>query len=246
MAPASTVHGAFAEHVRGGVFFMPQALPRGRHKLSREQVRRTQRERLLAAVTELLAAYGYRGFAVGDIATRAGVSLGTFYQCFESKEACVFAGYERFSQVVFNRIAGVSACVGDRSGLVSVVIKTYVETLAEDPVVARAYHLEVDALGTDARAQLREAMRTLAEHLRDRVAAISPNGAPHPHVPWSAYVGVMYAVRQLACDALDAENEPDFRTLSAELESWFRDVFRDRGPISAPRQRRARGSGARS
>ena len=48
----------------------PEALPRGRHQLTREQVRDAQRERLLAAVTELLAARGYRGFGVGDIASR--------------------------------------------------------------------------------------------------------------------------------------------------------------------------------
>ena len=73
-------HEAGAGYVRDGVFFtLPEALPRGRHNLTREQVGDAQRERLLAAVTELLAARGYRGFGVGDVATRAGVSLGTFY-----------------------------------------------------------------------------------------------------------------------------------------------------------------------
>ncbi len=70
---------AGAECVHDGLFFtLPDVLPHGRHKLTREQITQAQRERLLAAVTELLAARGYRGFGVGDIATRAGVSFGTF------------------------------------------------------------------------------------------------------------------------------------------------------------------------
>ena len=52
---------ASVPRVRDGVFFtLPEALPRGRHKLTREQVTDAQRERLLAAVTELLAGRGYR------------------------------------------------------------------------------------------------------------------------------------------------------------------------------------------
>ena len=87
------------EPVHDGVFFvLPDALPRGRHHLTAEQVSEAQRERMLAAVTELLAAHGYRGFGVGEIATRAGVSLGTFYECFENKDACIFAGYDRSSR----------------------------------------------------------------------------------------------------------------------------------------------------
>ncbi len=51
--------GAPIERVRDGVFFtLPDALPRGRHQLTRGQVTDAQRARLLVAVTELLAARG--------------------------------------------------------------------------------------------------------------------------------------------------------------------------------------------
>jgi AcrR family transcriptional regulator len=84
------------EQVRDGVFFtLPEALPRGRHKLPRDQISAAQHERLLVAVTELLAARGYRGFGIEEIAKRAGVSLGAFYECFGGKDECVFAGYDR-------------------------------------------------------------------------------------------------------------------------------------------------------
>ena len=80
---------------------------------------------MLAAVTELLAARGYRGFGVGDIATRAGVSLGTFYDCFESKDACVFAGYDRFIEVLLTKMAAVDVPDDDRPALTAGLLGAY-------------------------------------------------------------------------------------------------------------------------
>src|SRR5215207_2332482 len=128
--------------VRDGVFFtLPEALPRGRHKLTREQVTGAQRERMLAAVTELLAGRGYAGFGVGDVAGRAGVSLGAFYGCFGGKDACVFAGYDRFIDVLLRRMAAVDVPGDDRTALTRALIGAYLDTLRQDLVVARAYQV---------------------------------------------------------------------------------------------------------
>lgn len=212
------------ERVRDGVFFtLPDALPRGRHKLTREQVGEAQRERILAAVTELLAARGYRGFGVGDIARRAGVSLGTLYGSFESKDACVFAGYDRFIEVLLRRMAAVD--IPDLGPeLTAALIGAYLDTLQQDLVVARAYQVEIDALGPPARARRRDALHLFAAFIRDR----AENAGPPVALPWSAYVGVVYAVRQLASDALDAEPAPDLALLAADLHGWIADLFRPR------------------
>jgi hypothetical protein len=39
-------------------------------------------------------------------------------------------------------------------------------------------------------------------------------------------VGAIYAARQLASDALDAEDPPDLEALAADLELWISDLFR--------------------
>ena len=205
--------------VRDGVFFsLPDALPRGRHKLTREQVAGAQRERLLAAVTELLAAHGYRRFGVVDIANRAGVSLATFYRSFESKDACVFAGYGRFIEVLLTRAAAVELPEDDRPALAAALIDAYLGTLQQDLVVARAYQVEIDALGPEARGQRRDALTLFAQGIRARA----------PGLPWSAYIGVVYAVRQLASDALDGAGEPELAALGDDLRAWVGDVFRVR------------------
>jgi AcrR family transcriptional regulator len=213
------------ERVRDGVFFtFPDALPRGRHTLTREQVSDAQRERMLAAVTELLAARGYRGFGVGDVASRAGVSLGTFYGCFESKDACAFAGYDRFIEVLLTRMAAVEIPDDDRLALTAGLIGAYLDTLQQDLVVARAYQVEIDALGPEARARRRDALNLFATYIRERVERST---APID-LPWTAYIGIVYAARQLASDALDTAAAPDLSLLGSDLRIWLSDLFRTR------------------
>jgi hypothetical protein len=47
-------------------------------------------------------------------------------------------------------------------------------------------------------------------------------------LPWTAYIGVVYAARQLASDALDTAAEPDLVALGDDLEIWLSDLFRQR------------------
>ncbi len=213
-----------APAVTDGVFFSdPGPLPRGRHGMSREQVQEGQRERLLIAATELLAAHGYRGFGPGEIATRAGVSLAALYELFENKEACVFAGYDRFIEVLLTRMAALDETGKERATLTKEIVGTYLETLGSDPVVARAYQVEIDALGPPARERRRNALNAFAAYFRELGDRVSPGAR---EVPLSAFIGAVYAARQLASDALDAEDSPDLEALAADLEIWMSDLFR--------------------
>lgn len=213
--------------VANGVFFtLPDSLPRGRHRLSREQVHEAQTERLLAATTELLAARGYRGFGIGDVASRAGVSLQAFYKCFESKDACVFAGYDRFIAVLLQKMVAVEVTPDDRPGYTAALLDAYLATLQEDLVVARAYQVEIDALGASARARRRDSLTRFAKFIREEDARASGDGQPSQ--PWSAYIGVVYAARQLASDALDTSAKPDLAALGDDLRTWISGLFGER------------------
>jgi AcrR family transcriptional regulator len=211
--------------IRDGVFFtLPDALPRGRHNLTREQVQDVQRERLLIATTELLAARGYRGFGHADIAKRAGVSLAAFYDCFAGKDECIFAGYDRFIAALVARLSAIDTDNNTRLGAIEQLLGAYLDTLEADPVVARAYQVEIDALGPPARARRRAALNGIAEYLRK----IAQRIAPDAELPWSAFIGLVYAERQLAADLLDTDPEPSFAELRADMGAWLADVFRER------------------
>lgn len=212
--------------IRPDVFFtVPDALPRGRHNLTREQVREAQRERLLVAMTELLAARGYRALGPGEIAGRAGVSLGAFYANFENKDACVFAGYERFIEILLERMTAVDTSALRPDATVRALLGAWIETLQSDLVVARAYHVEIDALGLPARRRRRDAMALFAQYIRQLAEAKIAD----VDLPWTAYIGVVYAARQLVADTLDDAEEPDLHgELGGDLEVWLNDLFRAR------------------
>ena len=69
-------------------------LPRGRHRLSREQVETDQRLRIAAGLVEAMGSEGYVGTSVADIIGRAGVSRETFYRLFDDKQDCFLATFD--------------------------------------------------------------------------------------------------------------------------------------------------------
>ena len=154
------------------------------------------------------------------------MSLGTFYACFGGKDACIFGGYDRFIEVLLRNVAAVDLPNDDRAALTAALIGAYLDTLAQDLVVARAYQVEIDALGPPARARRRDALTLFATYVRDLGRRPLAGGRAPDDLPWTAYIGAVYAARQLASDALDTAAEPDFNALRAELTVWMSDLFR--------------------
>jgi AcrR family transcriptional regulator len=214
------------DSVQQGVFFTtPSDLPKGRHTLAREAVRAAQTERLLISVTELMAAEGYRTIGVREIAARARVSRAAFYECFPDKDACVFAAYDRFIEVLLTQVAVPLTDPTDWDSTVSGVLTAYVDTLASDPVVARAFQVEMDALGRRARDVRREALTSMAALLKQRRDEIWPEQSD---IPLDAYTGAIYAIRQLASDALDADDDAHLLDdLAARAEPWIARLLSD-------------------
>jgi AcrR family transcriptional regulator len=69
-------------------------LPPGRHRLSRDYVRKNQDDRLAAATIATIAARGFDETTVSDIVAAARLSRRTFYQRFANKTACFLATYD--------------------------------------------------------------------------------------------------------------------------------------------------------
>src|SRR5690242_16542847 len=69
-------------------------LPGGHHHLSRAQILESQRERLLAAMAQQVAARGYRSTTITEVVKSASVSTRDFYAHFEGKEDCFLAAFD--------------------------------------------------------------------------------------------------------------------------------------------------------
>ncbi|MFJ5991446.1 TetR/AcrR family transcriptional regulator [Lentzea sp. NPDC092896] len=209
---------AAQQRITPGVFFTPPtALPRGRHELSREDVVTSQRERMLIAATEILAAEGFRGVGVREICAHAAVSRTVFYGCFADKDACVYAAYDRFIAVLIGRMSELDLSGRDWSSQVSAVLETYLATLQQDLVAARAFQVEMDGVGREARARRRDALHGMATFMRAKRVEVSLGAED---IPFSAYVGAIYAVRQICSDTIDSQSSPDLLLLLPDLTTW--------------------------
>jgi AcrR family transcriptional regulator len=208
--------------VRPGLFFdAPAALPRGRHQLSREEVHDAQRMRLMIAFTELLADRGYASVRIGDIAARAGVSSQSFYDVFANKEDCALAAYDHFIGVLARYPPATIAASASWREYVQAVIARFFSALTTDPVVARAFLLEIDAVGATARQRRREAVGRLAEVGVLAQEALRKTDPQLQRRPLSVHLSTLYGVRQLTCDVLESARNPDLEELAGELVDWI-------------------------
>lgn len=143
-------------------------LPRGPHGLSRDEVRRSQRTRLLQAATDEVAERGYVNTTVAHIIARAGVSRATFYALFADREACFRAAYEANAALVAAVMEAELGRVRSSRGenpldRLDRVLLAYLEALREAPTLARVFLVEVYAAGPEAIEQRRASLERFVD-----------------------------------------------------------------------------------
>src|SRR4051812_50221854 len=90
-----------------------EVLPRRPRPNMRQELRASQRGRLICAVADAVAAKGYAATSVAAVSALAGVSRKAFYEHFEDKEACFLASYDTGAEAIH---AAMVAAVDDRMG----------------------------------------------------------------------------------------------------------------------------------
>jgi AcrR family transcriptional regulator len=108
---------------------------------------RAQRAKLLEAMVQVVADKGYAAATVADAVRLAQVSRGTFYELFDSKQACLVAAYRLGSEVLEERISAAVRGAPDWREELRLGLRTYLQTLSAEPRFARVHLLEWDALG---------------------------------------------------------------------------------------------------
>ncbi|RWH74411.1 MAG: TetR family transcriptional regulator [Mesorhizobium sp.] len=100
---------------------------------SRERV-----ERMLAAASALIAEQGSDAMRMGEVAERAGVSIGSLYQFFPDKRAIVWALAERYTAESQACISAALKDVGDAEGFKSAfseLVDIYYQLFLAEPVI---------------------------------------------------------------------------------------------------------------
>lgn len=126
----------------------PAVLPRGRHRLTREQVAASQRTRLMVGMAEVVSEKGYARTSVADVLKRVRVSRETFYEHFADKQACFLAAFDKGSEAL---LASVDEALGSADlpplERLDRALTAYLDRLAAEPALARTFLLEVYAAG---------------------------------------------------------------------------------------------------
>jgi len=173
-------------------------LPRGPHRLTREEVERSQRERLLQAMTDAVAELGYVKTSVADVLSRAGVSRATFYQQFRDKEDCFQAAYRANADLVAEVMnAGIEklrrSTGSDPLSRLELVLRIYLDVLQSAPALARVFLVEVYAAGPQAieqrRASLEQFVDIVAETHRGETGLLGTE--PHQRFAAEVVVGAV-------------------------------------------------------
>ncbi len=117
-------------------------LPGGHHGLTREQIADSQRERLLAAIAQEVAANGYRATTITDVVKLASVSTRDFYELFDGKEQCFLAAFEALRDHLEDLVAEAAAGADDWPHQVVAALRAALDFFAADPDLARLCLLE--------------------------------------------------------------------------------------------------------
>lgn len=183
----------------------------GGYRLRPEVVAHHQRERILAAVVEVVAERGYRAVTVADIVKRAKVARQRFYENFASKEDCFLAAYDRALEETLRRVGEATVSAGDSfPARVSAGIGALLGYMAEQPELARACLLEAPSLGSALAEQNAAARQRFAELLRE--------GRPSsPDLPASAEESVLGGIYWLIYQALLSGKPKGIEDLQPDL-----------------------------
>jgi AcrR family transcriptional regulator len=168
-------------------------LPRGRHRLTREEVLASQRGRMLEAMAQAVLEKGYVHATVADVLSRARVSRETFYEHFADKEECFLAAYDTVVEQLLSAVGQAYEQADVWSQKVHDGLETFLAYLAAEPAFARMCIVEVVAAGPEARSRRDAAMRVFVDFLEPGRAEAA-RGIRVPEIAAEIVVGGIYEI----------------------------------------------------
>lgn len=160
---------------------VPRELPHGPHALSREQVARSQRQRLVAAMIDAIGDHGYVKTTVADVIARAGVSRKAFYEHFPNKQECFLTAYDAVAAEGAERVRGAYLRAEGLPESTTSAIEALFGWAIENPRVLRLVLVEIGAVGPAGIARRERLLAGFEALLRESLGlAPGPGTVPNP------------------------------------------------------------------
>jgi AcrR family transcriptional regulator len=176
---------------------------------------RSQRQRLLGAVTHLAATAGYRNVTIARIVAGAGVSRPTFYECFGDREECFAAALAPIAERV---LSGIREAVADGrpQDALPTAVRALLEYACSQPASARLLISETLSGGGELR-EVRDRLIDDAAEIVEQAQTRAPAQAGLAVVPAWLILGA-------GCRVLGAQLSgatPSQNELAEGLEAWI-------------------------
>ena len=192
-------------------------LPRGRHKLSPDTVRASQRERLIRAMLETVAERGYEGTTVPQVVARARVSRNAFYEFFADKTDCFIAACDEEGADLLQTVLAAGAAAADWVSALRMGAREYLRWWQERPALTRAYFTGLPQAGQPAIAQRERqyaSFRAILADLGRRARLEQPSLPPLREVVPRVLV---MAITELVAEAVRNGNTEQLTRLEDEI-----------------------------
>lgn len=156
---------------------MPRRAPATKpRKNARQERSRATVDALLAATARILVRDGYDGTSTNKVALAAGVSIGSLYQYFPSKEALVAAVIERHTDEMMVLVVGALARVADApiTEATRELVRVMIDAHGVDPTLHRVLVEQIPRVGAMDRVERLDAeavrlVRAYLERHRDEL-----------------------------------------------------------------------------
>jgi len=163
-------------------------------------VREAQRERLLRSVIAKVGRSGFRDITVADIVRGARVSRAAFYAHFADKEDCFLAATRQGGLLMADQVAAASRRMPADAGAEATLrasIAAFLHFLAEEPMFARAFYVEMPTAGPRAVRQIEAGLHGYARMNRAWHERGRRDHPSWPAVPDQAYFALAGATTEL-------------------------------------------------
>ncbi|MDQ8046980.1 MAG: TetR/AcrR family transcriptional regulator [Solirubrobacteraceae bacterium] len=140
-----------------------------------------QRQRMLNGMADTVAKHGYRGATITEVVRYAKVSKRTFYEEFGDKESCFLELYDRTRRELEKIIIDQSdPSKDDWRDQIARGARAYYQALTIQPLLTRAFFIEIATLSERATQVRRESFDSFANVLLE---LIEKGRAAHPEIP---------------------------------------------------------------
>ena len=186
-----------------------------------------RRQRLLDTGLEVFGTVGYARSAIESICAQAGVGTDGFYASFESKEALLWAVYERVVADLGERLTAAFALESESvERHIRAAVRATVEHTTGDERAARVRLLEVVGVSAALERRRRQVLHMFADVVRADSQALHERGlVERPLSPMLAMAGVG-GINELLIDWLVAERRPSNRRLVEEMTHLWTSLVR--------------------